>query len=159
MSDYIDITPEQLVETLVDACATYTDDVKKKVHKGIDKIAREAKPEVKEKSPKRKKKAPNIPYDQNTIKHLKELGIELKGEDKSYNESWTTTKTESNGVYTVTVHNKKWQLVHLLEFGHLTRKGTGRTAGKGKESTEAIAHVEPTQKHVEEKVDKLLEEL
>ena len=149
MSDYIDITPEQLVETLVDACATYTDDVKQKVHKGIDKIAREAKSEVKKKSPRSKKK-----YDGNP-ENYKGSGRFAKENSKPYNESWITRKEENNGVYTVTVHNKRFQLVHLLELGHVLRDGTGRVYGE----VTPREHVKPVNTDAEKKVDKLLEEL
>ena len=153
MSDCIDIAPEQLVEVLADACATYTDDVKKKVHKGIDKIAREAKSEVKAKSQRSKKKYDGNKDNYKGDKRFAEANV------KPYNENWTTSTKEENGIYTATVHNKKWQIVHLLEYGHLTRKGTGRTAGKGKEYAKAFPHVNQTLKNAGKKVDELLEDL
>ncbi|MDE5570297.1 MAG: hypothetical protein K2I82_06545 [Ruminococcus sp.] len=129
MADTIDVT--DFTKALVDACTTYTDDVKQKVHKGIRKISREAKAEVVAKSPKGK--------------------VNLTRDYKHYKDGWTTSTKESNGVYTAMVHNKKYQLVHLLELGHLNRDGTTRT--------QAFSHVEPAEKETERKVDKLLEDL
>lgn len=129
MADTIDVA--DLTKALVDACTTYTDDVKQKVHKGIRKIARETKSEVVSKSPKGK--------------------VNLVRDYKHYKDGWTTSTKESNGVYTVTVHNKKYQLVHLLELGHLNRDGTTRSR--------VFPHVEPVNTDVDKKVDKLLEDL
>lgn len=129
MSDTIDL--DDLTKTLVNACATYTDDVKKKVEKGIRKIAHETKPEVISKSPTGK--------------------VSLVRGYKHYKDGWTNTVKNQNGVFTVTVHNKKYQLVHLLELGHLNRDGTTRS--------QKFVHVETAYKHAEEKVDKLLEDL
>lgn len=129
MSDTIDVA--EFTKALADACATYTDDVKQKVHKGIKKIAREAKADVVAKSPKGK--------------------TNLKRGYKHYKDGWTATTKESKGVYRVTVHNKQYQLVHLLELGHLNRDGTTRST--------AFPHVEPVEKEAERKVDKLLEDL
>lgn len=139
MSEYTDITPEQLVNTLVNAYETYTDEVKKKVRTGINKISREAKQEVISLS--RKGKKPK------------------KDGYTHYKDGWINSAIQDNGVFGAAVHNKKYQLTHLLEFGHLTRKGTGRTAGQGKDETRAFPHIAIAQEHAEEKVDKLLEDL
>lgn len=127
----MDIDVSEFTKTLVDACATYTDDVKQKVHKGVRKIAREAKAEVSAKSPKGK--------------------VNLVRGYKHFKDGWTTSTKESKGVLTVTVHNKKYQLVHLLELGHLNRDGTTRSR--------TFPHVEPVNTDVERKVDELIKEI
>ena len=58
-----------------------------------------------------------------------------------YARGWTVkTERGSGGISTVTVHNKVYQLTHLLENGHIVRnkKGTyGRTNG--------IKHIAPVE--------------
>jgi hypothetical protein len=45
---------------------------------------------------------------------------------RRYAESWTLKKErERNGIATVTVHNKQYQLTHLLENGHVIRNEKG----------------------------------
>lgn len=127
------VSAEEFAQILAQKCKEYTDDVRKNVRDGLVKIGKENTQEVKEISPE-------------------DFG--------DYKKGWTTTtKTTSRGVIQVTTHNKEYRLVHLLENGHLTRKGTGRKAGKGMDKTRAFKHVESTQNHAEEKVDALLEGL
>lgn len=147
------ITPDELSAVLTEIVKFELDENKKKVTNSIKKIAREAKQEVESKSRVSDKKYSGNIDDYKGNKRF------ANDNSKHYKDSWTTTTTEENGVLTVTVHNKKFQLVHLLENGHLTRKGTGRTAGKGREKTRAFKHVEPVQIHAEEKVNALLEGL
>ncbi len=149
----ITVTPEEFGAVLAEFVKFGAEEKKKAVHDCIKKIAREAKKEVETKSPKSDKE-----YSGNTDDYK---GSKRFAQDNSkhYKDSWatTTTITEERGVSTLIVHNKKWQLVHLLENGHLTRKGTGRTAGKGKDETRAFPHIKTVQAHAEEKVDALLE--
>lgn len=127
------ISVEEFSKILAQRCKDYTDEICKKVETGIAKIGKENAKEAKDTSPE-------------------DFG--------DYKKSWTTTiEKTSRGVIQATTHNKKYQLVHLLENGHLTRKGTGRIAGKGKEHTKAIIHVSTVQEHAEEKIDALLTEV
>lgn len=143
----VTITPEEFSDIIVELVKTEVDENKKKVTNGIKKIAREARQEVEAKSPVSKKE-----YDGNTDNYK---GSKRFAQDnaKHYKESWTTTTVEEKGTLTATVHNKKWQLVHLLENGHLLKDGTGRVYGE----VPAYEHVETAQKHAEEKVYALLE--
>lgn len=147
------VTIEEFAAVLAEFAKFGLDEKKQAVNDGMKKIAREAKEEVESKS-----RVSDKEYSGN-IDDYKGSKRFAQDNAKHYKESWTTTTTEENGDLTVTVHNKKYQLVHLLELGHLTRKGTGRTAGTGKERTKEFKHVEPVQQHVEEKVDALLEGL
>lgn len=147
----VTVTPEEFTAVLAEFVKFGIDENKQAVHDGIKKISREAKKEVESKSQVSDKEYSGNIDDYKGSKRFAD------DNSKHYKDSWTTTTTEENGVLTVTVHNKKFQLVHLLENGHLTRKGTGRTAGTGKEKTRAFKHVEPVQQHAEEKVDALLE--
>ena len=127
------VSAEEFSRILAQKCRKYTDEVCEKVEKGFKKIGKE------------------------NVSELKNTSPEEFGE---YKKGWTTTvEKTSRGVIQVTTHNKNYRLVHLLENGHLTRKGTGRTAGKGRDKTRAFTHVEPVDTHAKEKVNALLEEL
>ena len=92
----------------------YDADLKKTTNSVMDKVSKESVQKLKNTSPKR------------------------SGE---YAKSWTKKKIKgSGGIDTVIVHNKKYQLTHLLENGHIVRnkKGTyGRTSG--------IKHIAPVE--------------
>ena len=58
----------------------------------------------------------------------------------NYAAGWTSTVERTRTGATVTIYNsKKPGLAHLLEFGHVTRNGTGRTFQR----TPAYKHIEP----------------
>lgn len=130
------IFPEDLVSAMVEAAETYTNEVRETVENGIDRIADETLKEVKSLSPT---------YEGNSKKLRK----------GKYRRGWTTSVKRSRGKVQITVHNEQYQLVHLLELGHLLKDGTGRVYGK----VPAYPHVKIAQQHAEEKVDKLLEEI
>lgn len=70
-----------------------------------------------------------------------------------YADHWSTTyEREGNGKFKYTIHNRrKYQLAHLLEFGHANRDG-GRTP--------AIEHIKPVEEWcVEECEDRIKKEL
>lgn len=58
-----------------------------------------------------------------TVKKVKSLSPKRTGE---YKKSWTSQIESKPGMIKITVHNKKYQLTHLLENGHRI-KGGGRT--------------------------------
>lgn len=130
------ISPEELVSTMVEAAKVYTNEIRETVEAGIERIADETLKEVKSLSP----------IYEGSSKKLR------KGK---YRRGWTTSVKRSRGKVQITVHNKQYQLVHLLELGHCLKDGTGRVYG----NVSAIPHVEIAEKHAEEKIDKLLEEL
>ena len=73
-----------------------------------------------------------------SVRKLKNTSPKKSGE---YAKGWKLKKDRGrDGIATVTVHNKLYQLTHLLENGHVVRnaKGTyGRTPG--------IKHIEPVE--------------
>lgn len=130
------ISPEDLVFAMVEAAETYTNEICETVEEGIMSIGKEAMQEVKTLSPK---------YE----------GENKKLRKGKYRSGWTYLLERSKGNFKITVHNRQYQLVHLLELGHCLRDGTGRVCG----NVSAFPHVEIAEKHAEEKINKLLEGL
>ena len=66
----------------------------------------------------------------NTVK--KEISANAPKDTGAYGKSWSVKNTkETSKSLEVTVYSKnKYQLAHLLEFGH-AKRGGGRVAGKG----------------------------
>lgn len=70
-----------------------------------------------------------------------------KGSRGKYAKGWTTST--QNGV--IVVHNKVYQLTHLLENGHVIRNQHG-TYGR----TRAIKHIEPVEQWANEEVEEVI---
>lgn len=73
-----------------------------------------------------------------------------------YAKGWTSAATESATAVGVTIYNEHYGLPHLLEYGHVTRNGTGREYPR----TPAHAHIAPVAEklvdtYVKEVLDKL----
>ena len=118
------ITPDELVNALVDTAQQYTDEFKETLEEELEKIGKEAVEEVKTLSPKKTSK---------------------------YRRGWRYVITKNRGAFKVTVHNKHYQLTHLLENSHLNRDGTTYSAPN--------PHISVANQHAEEKVNRLLERL
>lgn len=73
-----------------------------------------------------------------TAKDLKNTSPKRTGE---YASSWSTKVTRSSGrLIGVTVYNKRYQLTHLLENGHVTKNKKGEYG-----RTRPIKHIEPAE--------------
>lgn len=134
MADTIDI--DDLTKALQEIATRSSKEVVDKIHRGIDRISRETLRKVTEKSPVYKGKS----------KKLK------NGE---YQKSWITSTLDRNGMHRKTVHNKKYQLVHLLENGHDLIDSNGEKYG----CSPAKEHVATGADYAEKEVDALLEGL
>lgn len=77
-----------------------------------------------------------------TAKKLQKTSPKATGD---YAKGWTSTvRAESANSIDVSVHDKKYQISHLLEKGHQNRNG-GRTP--------AIVHIAPEEKEAAEKME------
>ena len=114
------------------------DDLAKEVMRGLDEYADFTTEEVK----KAVRKAGNT-----VRKEIQENAPKNTGD---YAKSWTTKKVrESSHTLELVVHSKnRYQLAHLLEFGHCLRNG-GRTR--------AMPHIAPAEEKGIEQLEKQIE--
>lgn len=84
----------------------------------------------------------------NSVK--KDLQVNAPKDTGAYGKSWTVKKvSESSSSIELVVHSKnRYQLAHLLEFGH-AKRGGGRVAGK--------AHIAPAEEAAVEKLEREIE--
>lgn len=100
----------QMTELLDD----YSREVQRAANNSIDKVTKEAVSKLKSTSPKRK---------------------------GNYAKGWTRKRLKDrSGINNVVVHNRVYQLTHLLENGHVIRNGEG-TFGRAP----GIKHIKPVE--------------
>ena len=103
------------MDTILD---TYSKEVCEATNESIDSVSKQARKMLRNTSPK------GNPHQ------------------RRYAESWTLKRSKGKGrVIDVIVHNKQYQLTHLLENGHVIRNAKG-TYGR----TSPIKHIEPVEK-------------
>ena len=113
---------EKAVNTLLVA---YTDEVRKGINEAIPQIAKQG------------------------AKELKGLGT-FEDRTGKYRKGWTYTIEQSRTGVEAVIHNKKYQLTHLLEKGHAKQNG-GRTR--------AFPHIADEEQKVIEDFTKKVEEI
>ena len=134
MADTIDIN--DFSDALYKTISSEFKDVNKKVNKGIERISRDTKKIVQEKSPVYKGNSKNL-------------------EKGKYQKNWEITTLTRNGTSRKVVHNKQYQLVHLLELGHDLKKKNGEKYGDAM----PYPHVEKAQEYANRETDKLIAEV
>ncbi|MBQ8297349.1 MAG: HK97 gp10 family phage protein [Ruminococcus sp.] len=130
MADKIDI--EDLLKAMLEAYTQYTEEVIESLEQELQEVAKEARKEVKQLSPVYTGKYKTV-------------------DNGRYRRGWRILIEKSNGRIRVTVHNRIYQLTHLLEDGHVNRDGTTQA--------KAFPHIGVANQHAEEKIDKFLENL
>ena len=85
-----------------------------------------------------------------SVRKLKNTSPKKSGE---YAKGWKLKKDRGrDGIATVTVHNKIYQLTHLLENGHVVRNAKG-TYGR----TNGIKHIAPVEEWAESELQQEIE--
>ncbi len=122
MATHHKITPDQLSDEVMKGLLEYADLAASDMKKAVKKTGQDVRKELRDTSPK---------------------------DTGAYSRSWTSKVTEETAnTLQVTVYLKKrWQLAHLLEYGH-AKRGGGRVP--------AQPHIEPAQ---EKGIKKLEEEI
>lgn len=144
MTDTMEIDVTELTKSLVEACRFQTNEIKQKVQDGIDKIGKETLKEVKKLSPVYQGAYPD--------------GVKYRDKGQkggTYRKGWELNSLNRNGTVRNIISNKHYSHVHLLELGHDLLDKNGEKYGY----VSKREHVSIAQKHAEEKVDKLLEDL
>ena len=118
-------SPDELTKFLTSAFQQFADGLTAELEDGLSQIGRDTAAELRSTSP--------------------------VGKSGKYRRGWKVSKDKYRGSFTVSVHNRQYSLVHLLENGHLNRDGTSRS--------KAFPHVAPAQANAERKVDELLRKL
>ncbi|MFM1581401.1 HK97 gp10 family phage protein [Helcococcus bovis] len=115
---------KELHKELKDIFEDYTDDVIKATNEIIDEISKE------------------------TVKNLKSSGS-FKDYRPKYRKSWRVSNGDKKlGIQSKIIHNKEYQLTHLLEHGHVNRDGS---------RTKAYPHIEKAEKKASEDIIKYFE--
>lgn len=116
------ININKLTDIIMDELHKYSDDITETIKAEAKRVSEDCKKELKSTSPK------------------------MTG---AYAKGWkTTTVFENRDTIRIKVHNKKYQLTHLLEKGH-AKPGGGRV--------EAIPHIEPAEQKAKQEFLKKVE--
>lgn len=124
----IKIAPGELYQAIKEVVEEYTDDVARKVNREVDKVADETQANIINDSP---------------------VGA---SKTKKYKFGWRKTREKSTPYSRVyRIHNKyKYQLTHLLEYGHAIVPEGGRVEGK--------PHIRPNEERAVEELPRRIKE-
>lgn len=116
---------KNLNDELKNILEDYSDEIIKISNEAIDETAKEA------------------------IEELKSSG-DFKDKRGKYRKGWKVKSGSSFlGVKGAIIHNKEYQLTHLLEYGHLTRNG---------KRTRAFPHISKVEEKLGEKLERKIKE-
>ena len=124
------ISPDQLSDTILEILKDYGDEALEVQQRVAEEVANEGADEL--------------------------ISTKATPNDRKYHRGWNVTVKKARLGVTATIHNKKYyRITHLLEKGHVLRRG-GRQIGE----VQAFEHISPVEKKVvKEYEDRLKEEL
>lgn len=117
---------DDFAKQMIAAMQTYSADVQAGITAAVTGVGNEARKRLRETSPSGKRRG-----------------------SKKYRAGWRTDVQTKDGVIAVTVHNRQYQLTHLLENGHKKRNGRG--------SVPAQPHIQPVEQWAEAEAVKAIE--
>ena len=133
-------------EAIIVGFRQYSAEKSAQIKKETAKIARQVKDEIISKSPVRQVRAPT------RNRQTRRVALNPRRQPGTYKAGWTTQKQELGQRFTVKIYNKtNYQLVHLLELGHLNRDKTTYTQGK--------AHVKPAEEKGRQELDAAIDRI
>ena len=124
------ISPDQLSDTIIEILKDYGDEALEVQQRVAEEVATEGADELK--------------------------AHKVTKNDKRYHNGWRATVKKARLGVTATIHNAKYyRITHLLEKGHVLRRG-GRQIG----NVDAFEHIKPVEKEaIKEYEERLKEEL
>lgn len=132
-------------EAIIDGFRQYSAEKSAEIKKETTKIARKVKEEIIEKSPVRVVRTPT------RRRNTRRVALNPSRQPGAYKAGWTTEKKEQGQRLTVRIYNKtNYQLVHLLELGHINRNGT---------FTQGKAHVKPAEEKGRQDLDAAIDRI
>lgn len=123
MANTIKVYPNGLQKVLNSYLTEYKEDIQEEVEELVTDVTKRAKKELR--------------------------GLTKPVNTGEYRQGWAIklNKKSKHSYHKVIWNSSSYQLTHLLEFGHITRKGTGikYSSPNAKKKTEAIAHIRPVE--------------
>ena len=114
-----------LADAVMDALMEYQEEVSEGTKKAVQKVSRECAREIRTKAPQ---------------------------DSGTYAKSWTVKRLEENEseIHMVIYSKNRYQLAHLLEYGHVLKNKDGRVLG----TVGAKPHIRPAELNAEKKLMK-----
>jgi hypothetical protein len=135
-----------VVGDIVDGFRQYTADKVVRIEKETLKIGREVKEEIINTSPVRAVRAPT------RSRQTRRVALNPRRQPGAYKAGWASQKKEQGQRLAVMIYNKtNYQLVHLLELGHLNRDKLTYTRGR--------PHVKPAEEKGRQELDTAIDRI
>lgn len=120
-----------LTAQITAALKEYSTTCEQEIQKAIDDVSKEAKRKLLSTSP--------------------------KGGRSQYRKGWKVTVERRSGYYKAHIHNKEYQLTHLLEHGHKTVLKSGKYGDKS--SASARPHIAAVEQWANKEIEKRIREV